>query len=135
MTNPGIAEERLLFGAAEYDGRTAAPGLAARRCRRSSPPRWGRGSVVTLTPKYVASHTAAAVSLPPLLSITWVTAWVGTLPPAVVAKPSMCISDAQRVVASFLRPLALTNVTCAPSASAADVGKMSWTKCEIELKL
>src|SRR5580692_7421507 len=95
----------------------------------------GAGSVVTLTPKYAASHFAAAVSLPPLLSITWVTAWVGARPPAVVENPTMCISDAQRVVALLLRPLALRNVTCAPSPRAAGGGKMSWTKWESDLKL
>src|ERR1039457_3835815 len=95
----------------------------------------GAGSVVTLTPMYVASHCAAAVSFPPLLSITCVTACVGALPPAFVAKPTMFISDAQRVVALLLRPLALTNVTWAPASRAAGVGKTSWTKWDRDLKL
>ena len=86
LTDSGIAEERLLFGAAEYDGHAACrrppPGVAGGVVTGAV----GAGSVVTVDPKYVASHCAAATSLPPLLSITSVATWVGARPPALVAK-------------------------------------------------
>src|ERR1700736_3218354 len=91
--------------------------------------------VVTVTPKYDASHLAVCTSLPPLSSITCVTTCLGMRPPSVERNPTMVVSCDQRPDASVPLPLASKNVTGAFSAMAASAGNTFCTKCCNDWKL
>ena len=111
LTDPGITEERLLFGAAEYDGHAArrgGRGGGGRRGHRRGRRRLGgdarrRSTWPAIAPRRRPCHRCCrSPGSPP--------GWARCRRPW-SRSPAMCMSDAQRVVALLLRPLALTNVT------------------------
>src|ERR1035437_1891335 len=91
-------------------------------------PGLGGGSVVTETPKYAANHLAAAVSVPPLRSMTSVTEVVGTRPRSWVVQPNSPKMAAHRVEAPSPVPLPSSKPTLGSSPREFGGAKTFWMK-------
>src|ERR1017187_17465 len=91
-------------------------------------PGLGGGAVVTGTPKYAANHLAAAVSVPPLWSMTSVTAVAGTRPRSWVVQPNSPKMDAHRAEAPSPVPLPSSIPTLGSSPRELGGAKTFWTK-------
>src|SRR5579859_819693 len=95
----------------------------------------GGGCAVTVTPKYCANHRAAAVSLPPLWSMTSVVAVREVVPRSSVFQPSWEKIPAHRVAGGGYdeRPLPSSMATVGRSARALGSANTELTKWAISL--